>query len=66
MDNVDWLLMYYVNCKVRKPYQRTQLYLGMTKEFTMVMYYLDNGQRSYKLQTKHAERMILPSSSRKY
>ena len=26
------------------------------------MYHLDNGQRSYKPQTKHAERMILPSS----
>ena len=29
----------------------------------MVMYHPDNG---YKLQTKHAERMILPSSSQKY
>ena len=27
------------------------------------MYHLDNGQRSYKPQTKHAKRMILPSSS---
>ena len=32
-------------------------------EFTIVMYHPDNGQRSYKPQTKHAERMILPSSS---
>ena len=29
----------------------------------MFMYYLDNVQRSYKPQTKHTERMILPSSS---
>jgi len=35
-------------------------------EFTMVMYHLDNSQRSYKSQTKYAERMILPSSSQKY
>jgi len=26
----------------------------------------DNGQRSYKSQTKHAERMILPGSSQKH
>ena len=26
------------------------------------MYHPDNGQKSYKPQTKHAERMILPSS----
>ena len=32
----------------------------------MVMYHLDNGQRSYKSQTKHVKRMILPSSSQKY
>ena len=30
------------------------------------MYCLDNRQRSYKPQTKHAERMILPGSSQKY
>jgi len=30
------------------------------------MHHPNNGQRSYKLQTKHAERMILPSSSQKY
>jgi len=30
----------------------------------MFMYYLDNVQRSYKPQTKHTERMILPSSSK--
>jgi len=30
------------------------------------MYHLNNGQGSYKPQTKHAERMILPSSSQKY
>jgi len=30
------------------------------------MYYPDNGQRNYKPQTKHAERMILPSSSQKH
>jgi len=30
------------------------------------MYHPDNGQRSYKPQTKHAERMILPSSSQKH
>ena len=35
-------------------------------EFTLVMYHPDNGQRSYKPQTKHAERMILPGSSQKY
>jgi len=29
------------------------------------MYYLDDGQRSYKLHTKHADRMILPNSSQK-
>jgi len=42
------------------------LYLGMAVEnfeFTIVMYHPDNGPRSYKPQTKHAERMILPSSS---
>jgi len=41
---------------------------GMAKEifkFTIVLYYQDNGQRSYKPQIKHAERMILPSSSQK-
>ena len=32
-------------------------------EFTIVMYHMDNGQRSYKPQAKHAERMILPGSS---
>jgi len=40
--------------------------LGMAKgnfEFTIVMYHPDNGQRSYKPQTKHTERMILPRSS---
>ena len=50
-------------------------YLGMAIEdfkvesylkFTMVMYHLDNGQRSYNSQTKLAERMILPSSSQKF
>jgi len=30
------------------------------------MYHSDNGQRSYKPQTKHAERTILPRSSQKY
>jgi len=35
-------------------------------EFTIVMYHPDNGQRSYKPQAKHAERMILPSSSQKH
>jgi len=35
-------------------------------EFTIVMYHSDNGQRSYKPQTKHAERMILPGNSQKY
>jgi len=30
------------------------------------MYYMDNGQRSNKLQIRHAERMILPNSSQKY
>jgi len=35
-------------------------------KFTIVMYYQDNGQRSYKPQTKHADRLILPSSSQKY
>ena len=30
------------------------------------MYYPYNGQRSYKPQTKHADRMILPSSSQKH
>ena len=30
------------------------------------MYYLDNGQRCYKPQTKHVDRVILPSSSQKY
>jgi len=30
------------------------------------MYHPDNGQRNYKPQTKHAERMILPGSSQKY
>jgi len=34
-------------------------------EFTIVMYHPDNGQRSYKPQTKHSERMILPGSSQK-
>ena len=29
------------------------------------MYYLDNIQRSNKLQTKHVERMILPNISQK-
>jgi len=29
------------------------------------MYHPDNSQRIYKPQTKHAERMILPSSSHK-
>ena len=45
------------------------IYLGMAIEdfkFTMVMYHLDNGQRSYNSQTKLAERMILPSSSQKF
>ena len=44
------------------------LYLGMATEilFTIVMYHPDNGQTSYKPQTKHAERMILPGSSQKY
>jgi len=31
-------------------------------EFTIVMYYPDNGQRSYQPQIKHADRMILTSS----
>ena len=41
--------------------------LGMAQnfEFAIVMYHPDNGQRSYKTQTKHTERMILPSSSQK-
>jgi len=30
------------------------------------MYHPNNGQRGYKPQIKHAERMILPSSSQKY
>ena len=30
------------------------------------MHHPDNGQRSYKPQTKYAERMILPGSSQKY
>jgi len=30
------------------------------------MYHPDNGQSSYKPQTKHAQRMILPSSSQKH
>jgi len=44
------------------------LYLGMATEFefTIVMYHPDNGQRSYKPQTKHAERMILLSSSQRH
>jgi len=29
----------------------------------MAIYYHDNGQRSYNSQTKHADRMIPPSSS---
>jgi len=32
----------------------------------LVMYHPNNGQRSYNPQTKHAERMILPSCSQKY
>ena len=43
------------------------LYLGMAMEifeFTILMYHLDNGQRSYKPQTKHAERMILHKNTR--
>ena len=35
-------------------------------EFTILIYHLDNGQRNYKPEIKHAERMILPSSSQKY
>ena len=35
-------------------------------EFSLATYYLDNGQRNYKPQTKHADRMIRPSSSQKY
>ena len=44
------------------------IYLGMAIDFkfTMVMYHLDNGQKSYNSQTKLAERMILPSSSQKF
>jgi len=42
------------------------LYLAMEMEFTIVIYHPDNGQRNYKPQTKHAERMILPGSSQKY
>jgi len=30
------------------------------------MYRPDNGLRSYKPRTKHAERMMLPGSSQKY
>jgi len=30
------------------------------------MYYPGNGQRSYKPQTKHAERMLLPRCLQKY
>jgi len=40
----------------------------MAKEifkFTVVMYHLDNGQRSYKPQIKQSERMMLRSSSQK-
>ena len=39
MDNVDWLLMYYLIRKeslIRE--HSSALYLGMAKEFTMVMY----------------------------
>ena len=35
-------------------------------EFTILLYHLNNVQRSYKPQTKHAERMILLSSSQIY
>jgi len=35
-------------------------------KFAIDMYHPDNGQRSYKPQTKHAERMLLPSSSQKH
>jgi len=48
------------------------LYLWMATEILnlplLAMYYpaYDNGQRSYKPQSKHAERMILPGSSQKY
>ena len=34
-------------------------------EFTIVMYHPDNDQRSSKPQSQHAERMILPGSSKK-
>ena len=39
------------------------LYLAMAMEFTIVINHPDNGHRSYKPQTKRAERMILPGSS---
>jgi len=32
----------------------------------LAMYHPDNGQGSYKPQNKHAERIILPSSSQKH
>lgn len=42
------------------------IYLGMAKEsFIILMYNQDNDQTT-KPQTKHADRMLLPSSSQKY
>ena len=35
-------------------------------EFTILLYHPNNGQRSYRPQTKHAERMTLPSSTQIY
>jgi len=35
-------------------------------EFAILLYHPNNGQRSYNPQTKHAERMILLSSSQIY
>ena len=46
------------------------LYVGMAMEILNLpwlrMYHPDNSQRSYKPQTKHADRKILPSSSQKH
>ena len=60
-------LIYFTVHTIRE--RGSVLYLGMATdvfEFTIVMYHPNNGQRSYKPQTKHAERMILPRSLQKY